>query len=89
LEDFADGLADHHLAQLYRRHIRFDVVHPPPHVGIERQPFVSDKHLAVARLRDWRFDDSKIVLAGLDARTAGQQDLPVVCIHRAISMPRG
>ena len=39
-----------HLAELERRHVRLDVVHPRPHVRVDRDERVPDQHLAVGRL---------------------------------------
>ena len=40
-----------------RRHVRADVVHARPHVGIHREVGVADEQLPVGGLRNWRLGD--------------------------------
>jgi hypothetical protein len=82
-DDLADGLADHHLADLDRRHIRFRVAHATAHVGIERQPAVANQNLARAGRRDRRVDETEVLLGHRAPRAAREDHLAIHRRHRA------
>src|SRR6266513_2308571 len=81
-DDFACGLAFHHLADSDRFGIRFRIVHASAHVRIERKIMVADEELPVADAGDRRLDDVKIALLRCFLRPASQQYLYVFFVHR-------
>src|SRR3989442_880900 len=60
LHHLADGAADHRLPELDGRGVGLHVVHPPPHVGIQRQPDGAHEDLAVLRRGHRRVDHLEI-----------------------------
>jgi hypothetical protein len=46
-QDLRDDLPFHHLSKLDGRSIRFGIVHPPAHVGVEREILCPQQKLAV------------------------------------------
>src|SRR5439155_15241343 len=81
-DDFARGLAFHHVADSDRLGIRLRVVHASAHVRIERKIMVADEKLPVADAGDRRLDDVKIALLSCFLRPASQQHLRVFLAHR-------
>ena len=81
-DDFACGLAFHHLADSDRFGIRFRIVHASAHVRIERKVMGADEKLPVADAGDGGLDDVKIALLRSVPRPASQQYLYVFFVHR-------
>src|SRR5262249_30926748 len=77
LHDLAHGAADHRLAELDGRRVRFHVVHAPAHVGIEREPDGADQDLAILGLRHRRVGGFEIGRFRLTGRTGLWEDASV------------
>ena len=73
----ADSPAGHRLAERERRHVRAHVVHPRPHVRVDREVRVADENLSVARLGDLDLGDLEEILVREAGRTGDQTDLAV------------
>jgi hypothetical protein len=48
-DDFADGAALQHFANLERRHIRLPVIHAPAHIRIHRHKQIANQHLLIGQ----------------------------------------
>jgi hypothetical protein len=79
LDDFADGLAGQHRADLNRRSIRWAGIHSAAHVPIKREVNRPRQHLAGTGLGNFGLGKLEIVLRRLAAGARREQNLVVLC----------
>ncbi len=90
LDHFADRAALHRLAQRKRRNVRFHVVHPPAHIGIDRQPAIGNADVAILQSGGGHFDQRKIgcdghaVRAGVQSPGAGHRGHPLMIFEGGV-----
>ncbi len=77
VDDFAYHARLQYFPDLERRHVRLHVVHPPAHVRVDRHEYVSNEHLAVARLRNRFFGYLEILGGDPASRPACETNLRV------------
>jgi hypothetical protein len=75
-DDLPDGAARERLTDGERRHVRADVVHPRPHVGVDRDERVADEDLTVHGVGKLDLLEHEVARCGQAARTGGKPDLP-------------
>ncbi len=75
LDDLADGVADHRLADRHRRRVRRLVAHPPAHVGIEREIEGTAQDIAVSDGRRRCLDNLEVVRPRAADGTTAEEDL--------------
>ena len=68
-DDLPDGAAGERLADLERRHVRADVVHPRPHVRVDRDEGVADEDLPVHGVVKLDLLEHEVARGGQAART--------------------
>ena len=75
LDDFANGSALKHFADLERRHIRFSVIHAPAHIRIHRHEKIANQHLLILQRFQFGLRMSKVGCGWNPAGAGGQSDL--------------
>src|SRR5438309_8758949 len=83
LDDFADRLSNHDLADVDALRVAFRIAHAPAHVRVEREPQIPDQHLAVAALGQRRALDAEIVFAYRAFGAAREHHAPVFHLERS------
>jgi hypothetical protein len=81
LDHFANAARAHHFADLHRRDVGLDVVHPAAHRGIEREVRDLHQHLAFVRRAHGLF--GVVPVAGLRQAdgTGCKAELMIQCRH--------
>src|SRR5271166_3043249 len=79
LDDFADGLAYHHLANLNRRSVRWASAHSAAHVRIKREINRPQQHPARTGLGSFGLSQAEICLRGLAGGARSKENLAVLC----------
>ncbi len=72
--DFSDGAAFERLPDLKRRHIRFPLVHPAAHVGVDGHEQIPHQHLLSLHRRQSGFRQGKIGGGGNTRGSRGEAD---------------
>ena len=81
--DLADRAAAQHLADLEALGVGSRRAHASAHIGVEREIFVAQEHLARAWLRDRAFDSGEIGGCRFALRMGCERDLPVDALSHA------
>ena len=87
-DDFADRLPDHHVAESHGISIRFPLVHPPPHVGIDGEIGRLDQKLTVVEFGNRFFDEGEIGFLGSPHGAGDEGDFSVGSRHGETSKQR-